>query len=71
MISCRVEEPSTDDKSVTDTVVELHEGGLGAHGENTYTFNVMLPMNFPVPNFALCKLFKVEYTYKVSTPILQ
>lgn len=57
---------TSDKKNIENTLVELNEVGLGAHGEHTYTFPVMLPANIVLPNFALCRLFSVEYKAKVN-----
>ncbi|KAJ8974499.1 hypothetical protein NQ317_007588 [Molorchus minor] len=65
-IKCLVDDPSKSEKEYKNTLVDLNEVGLGAHGEHTYSFSVMLPNNVPLPNFALCKLFKVEYIYRVE-----
>ncbi|XP_057668788.1 arrestin domain-containing protein 5-like [Diorhabda carinulata] len=56
---------SVEDKSIENTPINLHEVGVGAHGEHTFTLAVQLPNNFVVPNFTDCKLFKVNYTYRV------
>ncbi|XP_018577831.1 arrestin domain-containing protein 3-like [Anoplophora glabripennis] len=64
-IICLVNEPNKEEKEIDNILVDVNEVGLGAHGEHTYTFNVMLPMNVPIPNFSQCRLFKAEYVYKV------
>ncbi|CAH1953854.1 unnamed protein product [Acanthoscelides obtectus] len=68
-ITCKVDEPNRDDKTIYNTLVEQNDVGLGAHGEHTYTFPVMLPMNIILPNFCMCRLFRVEYTYKVTAKL--
>ncbi|VEN62602.1 unnamed protein product [Callosobruchus maculatus] len=68
-ITCKVDEPNRDDKTIYNTLVEQNDVGLGAHGEHTYTFPVMLPLNIVLPNFCMCRLFKVEYTYKVTAKL--
>ncbi|KAJ8932744.1 hypothetical protein NQ314_014441 [Rhamnusium bicolor] len=70
IITCLVDDPSKEERVQNNILVELNEVGLGAHGEHTYTFSVMLPMNVPIPNFSQCKLFKVQYVYKVDLEIL-
>ncbi|KAJ8918653.1 hypothetical protein NQ315_013160 [Exocentrus adspersus] len=64
-IICLTNEPSREEKETSNILVDINEVGLGAHGEHTYNFSVMLPANVPIPNFTECKLFKVEYVYKV------
>ncbi|CAH1110939.1 unnamed protein product [Psylliodes chrysocephalus] len=64
-IVCKAYNPS-ESRSIENTLLHLTEVGLGAHGENTYTFPVKLPPNCTIPNFAFCKLFKVNYHYKVT-----
>ncbi|XP_023311006.1 uncharacterized protein LOC111691841 [Anoplophora glabripennis] len=65
-IICLVNEPNKEEKEIDNILVDVNEVGLGAHGEHTYTFNVMLPMNVPIPNFSQCRLFKAEYVYKMG-----
>ncbi|KAJ8947009.1 hypothetical protein NQ318_019090 [Aromia moschata] len=68
-ITCLADDPNKAEKDYHNTLVDLNDVGLGAHGEHTYTFNVLLPANIPLPNFSLCKLFKVEYIYKVEAKL--
>lgn len=63
---CMVNDPSNEEKEIDNILVDINEVGLGAHGEHTYSFSVTLPMNVPIPNFSQCRLFKVEYVYKVK-----
>lgn len=64
-----VNDPSNEEKEIDNILVDINEVGLGAHGEHTYTFSVTLPMNVPIPNFSQCRLFKVEYVYKVRNSL--
>ncbi|XP_076250024.1 arrestin domain-containing protein 3-like [Rhynchophorus ferrugineus] len=63
ILTYKVTEPNREEKEDTSILVDLKDVGLGAHGENTYLFNVSLPPNVVLPNFAQCRLFKVEYRY--------
>nr|XP_023029520.1 arrestin domain-containing protein 3-like [Leptinotarsa decemlineata]XP_023029530.1 arrestin domain-containing protein 3-like [Leptinotarsa decemlineata]XP_023029540.1 arrestin domain-containing protein 3-like [Leptinotarsa decemlineata] len=69
VITCQVDIPSKDENEIENILVEITEVGLGAHGEHTYNFPLMLPMNVPIPNFSLCKLFKVDYQCKVTAKL--
>ncbi|KAG5896029.1 hypothetical protein JTB14_014258 [Gonioctena quinquepunctata] len=69
IITCRVEDPSREEQTIDNTLVAITEVGLGAHGEHTYTLPVVLPMNFTIPNFSLCKLFNVEYRCMVTAKL--
>lgn len=64
-ITYKVTEPNKDDKIHVNTPVGLRDVGLGAHGENTYIFKVVLPPDCLLPNFTQCGLFSVQYEYKV------
>lgn len=64
-ITYKVTEPNKEDKIHVNTPVGLRDVGLGAHGENTYIFKVMLPPECLLPNFTQCALFSVQYEYKV------
>ncbi|XP_050314900.1 arrestin domain-containing protein 3-like [Anthonomus grandis grandis] len=69
IISYKVTDPSRDDKQESHILIDLKDVGLGAHGENTYIFNVTLPPNVVLPNFAQCSLFSVEYIYTATAKL--
>ncbi|CAG9817415.1 unnamed protein product [Phaedon cochleariae] len=64
-ITCKVLYPSPDENLIENILISIDEVGLGAHGEHTYIFPVMLPMNVMIPNFTKCNLFSVDYKYKI------
>ncbi|CAG9760809.1 unnamed protein product [Ceutorhynchus assimilis] len=64
IFSYKVDTPNRDDRQDTHILIDLKDVGLGAHGEHTFLFNVNLPPNVNLPNFAQCGLFSVEYVYK-------
>ncbi|XP_072382083.1 arrestin domain-containing protein 3-like [Diabrotica undecimpunctata] len=64
LITCR-QTASAEVKTVENLAADINEVGVGAHGEHTFTLPVQLPSSFSIPNFTQCKLFKVNYTYKI------
>ncbi|XP_030749787.1 arrestin domain-containing protein 3-like isoform X1 [Sitophilus oryzae] len=69
ILTYKVTEPNKEEKEDSLILVDLKDVGLGAHGENTYLFNVTLRPNVELPNFAQCRLFAVEYRYKAITKL--
>lgn len=65
-ITFKVTEPGREERQDSRKLVELNDVGLGAHGEHTYVFRVGLPPTVELPNFVQCRLFGVEYFYKVQ-----
>lgn len=69
IISYKVSEPNRDDKRDVNILVDLKDVGLGAHGENTFLFNISLPPNVVLPNFAQCGLFSIDYVYTAEAKL--
>lgn len=69
VINYKVTDPSRADKYDSNILVDLRDVGLGAHGENTFLFNISLPPNVNLPNFAQCSMFSVEYKYTAVAKI--
>lgn len=64
-ITCKVDDSSEPNKTISNKLLHVREGGIGSNGQHTYTLPVKLPANTVLPNFSMCKLFKVTYAYSV------
>lgn len=58
--------PSTRHRFDEVLVAEVHEGGIGAHGEHSWTSKLKIPSNMVYPNLIPCSIMNATYELKVK-----
>lgn len=61
----KVTHPRYNYKEEEDDLLKQMETGVGAHGDRDYNFELRLPENLELPNFACSELFSQWFKLKV------
>ncbi|KAK5638900.1 hypothetical protein RI129_013195 [Pyrocoelia pectoralis] len=59
-----VNTPSTRVRNCDDVVVDCYDGGIGAHGEKSWTATLLIPLDKSFPNMKDCNLIRITYRLK-------
>lgn len=59
-----VNTPSTRTRTCDELVAESFDGGIGAHGEKSWTATLLIPADKSFPNMTGCELIRMSYRLK-------